>query len=89
MNATKIRYEDGKGKCPCGGEVMFDASFTQKLPVGLGFVGTKFQMDFVLVTGFSGECMECGKKIQAVEKTKHVTKFPASINRKLKGMVTA
>lgn len=53
---------------------------SDKLPVGFGFAGYRFQIDVIKRTGFGGECMTCGAKVFAVQSRRHVTTYP-----KLKG----
>jgi transcription initiation factor IIE alpha subunit len=81
----KIKYSD-KAKCPkCGGMLSYDATITEKLPLGFGFApgSSKFQVDILVSKGWRGECMECGEKVFAVESQRHVTRHPRNINRKI------
>jgi hypothetical protein len=81
-----IDYQNGKAKCPCGGQIMYDGSYTQKMPIGLGFLpgSTSFQIDFVLVKGWYGQCLKCNEEIRCVASRRQVVKYPAKINRQLK-----
>lgn len=84
MNA--IPYNNDKARCPkCGGMLAYDARMTEKLPLGFGFnAAGKFQIDYILRTGFRGECMECGTQIFAVQKERQGSREPRAINRKLR-----
>jgi len=79
---TTIEYQKGKERCPkCKtGQITYDSKIKDQLPMGFGFVGTRFQIDVIKRTGFGGECMECGAKVFAVQSRKSVTTYP-----KLKG----
>jgi ribosomal protein S27AE len=80
-----IKYSDS-ATCPkCGGVLFYDAKMKQRLPVGFGFApgSARFQVDYAESTGWRGECMDCGEKVFAVVSSKHRTKYPRAINRKL------
>lgn len=73
---TTIRFNNSAKCHKCKGLIAYDAKGTRKLPIGLGFVTTRFQIDFVKQTGWLGECMSCGEKVFAVTSNKHVTTYP-------------
>jgi len=82
-----VDYNKGNAVCPkCKGMLSYDATMTDKLPLGFGFVPNshKFQVDCIIRKGFRGECMECQTVVFAVKSQRHSTSFPKSINRKLK-----
>ena len=82
-----VKYNNDKARCPkCQGMLCYDASMTQKLPIGFGFAsdGNKFQMDCIIRKGWRGQCMNCEEVVFAVKSERHVTTFPKSINKKLK-----
>ena len=81
---TSIPYNNDKARCKCGGQLCYDARLTQKLPLGFGFVGGRFQVDFIVKKGWRGQCMECGKKYFAVVSSSQQRRVPKSINRKIK-----
>jgi hypothetical protein len=82
---TRIQYQNGKGKCPCGGEVAYDAKFKEKLPLGFGFAAgsTRFRIDYKIVNGWREECMACERGILAVVSSRFSTSHPAKINQKI------
>jgi hypothetical protein len=63
---------------------MFDGEARERLPIGLGFRGSKFVIDCVERRGWIGECLECGKPIFAVKSQRHVTRGSRSINAKIR-----
>lgn len=86
MKMTTVKYQNGKVHCPkCGGMIAYDATMTDKLPMGMGFNGMgKFKIDFVIRKGFRGECMDCYHKVFAVKSITISSKCPKSINEKIK-----
>lgn len=79
-----IKYRNGKERCKCGGEVMYGSEMRDKLPLGFGFVGNRFQIDAIQRKGFGGECMECGAKIFAVKSQRRVVSYPRGINARVR-----
>ena len=65
-------------RCPkCKrGVLAYDGSGTRALPIGLGFIGARFQIDTVVYRGFTGECINCGQRIFAVRSVSHRVKYP-------------
>jgi hypothetical protein len=45
-----------------------------KLPIGFGFVGSRFQIDAVERRGFGGECMDCQAPVFAVKTRRHIVR---------------
>ena len=89
MNTIKFR---DSAKCPaCGGMLAYDASMTQRLPIGLGFApnSARFQIDVLERKGWRGECMNCYAPVFAIVSAKHVTRYPRSINRKIQAAQAA
>jgi hypothetical protein len=76
MSRITIKYRNGKGRCTCGGTVHYGATVSDKLPMGFGFVGGRFQIDSVKRTGFGGECDTCRAEIFAVQRQRHVVSYP-------------
>lgn len=71
----RIKYSE-TARCACGGDYSYDASMMVRLPMGFGFVGSRFQIDVVTSRGWRGECMDCQKQVFAVTSDRHSTKFP-------------
>jgi hypothetical protein len=73
-----IKYQKGHERCPkCKrGLIAYDCQITNRLPIGFGFVGTRFQIDAIERTGHGGDCMDCGAKVFAIAKQKHVVTYP-------------
>ena len=71
----------------CGGQIAVSGWATQKLPLGFGFRGSDFVVDYVTYHYFSGFCMKChaeGDFLRIDKKPKVGTKKPRSINNKIK-----
>lgn len=88
---TTIKYTQ-EAKCPkCKGILAYDATMRQKLPLGLGFApnSTRFQVDMIERTGWRGECMNCQHQVFAVVREKKITRYPRSINSKIKAASAA
>jgi len=84
---VSIEYADGREHCPsCQGLISYDRSMKDRLPIGLGFLGARFQVDYMERSGHGGECMDCGLAIFAIVTRRHVTRFPRSINSKIGGL---
>jgi hypothetical protein len=83
MSTEKLRsipYRNGKAKCPkrgCGGDITYDASLKQRVPTGFGFKGSRFQIDYVVSSGWRGECMNCGTKVFAIVSQQPRTTYPS------------
>jgi hypothetical protein len=76
-----INYNRGRCTCPkCSGQIMYDGTARDRLPLGFGFRAGRFVIDCIERKGFVGECLECFTKIFAVQTQRHVVKRP-----KLKG----
>ncbi len=73
---TTVKYNGGKARCKCGGDYTYDATITDKLPMGFGFVNGRFQIDAIKRTGFRGQCLECDTVVFAVKSQRHVVSFP-------------
>jgi hypothetical protein len=84
MKTRRIKYTS-TARCPCGGQVWYDGRYRKRLPLGLGFSdgSAKFRIDSVEIKGWFGQCAKCKSKIEAEVSRRHVTRFPASINRKI------
>jgi hypothetical protein len=81
---TTIKYSDA-AKCPkCKGELSYDATIKDRLPLGFGFRGSKFVIDCIARSGFRGECMDCGTKVFAVKTQRRVSVKPRGINDRIK-----
>lgn len=71
-----IKYANGRERCPdCKGQVSYSSSMKDKLPIGFGFVGARFQIDAVERRGFGGECMDCLVPIFAVQSRRHRVRY--------------
>jgi hypothetical protein len=71
-----IKYADGRERCPdCQGLISYGSEMKDKLPIGFGFVGSRFQIDAVERRGFGGECMECFAPIFAVKTRRHKVRY--------------
>ena len=71
-----IKYANGRERCPdCKGLVAYSSAIKEKLPIGFGFVGARFQIDAVERRGHGGECMECLVPIFAVVSTRHLVRY--------------
>ena len=82
---TSIRYNNGKCVCPkCRGDLAYDGTARERLPIGIGFRGGKFVIDSVERRGFIGECMECFTKVFAIKTQVTRSTHPLSINNKIK-----
>jgi len=70
----------------CNGKVIVDRRGYKDIPLGFGDGGSgKFQIDCLRVTIVEGLCEKCGKDMEFQEsKGKHITKYPRSINNKLR-----
>lgn len=78
--------------CPkCGGMLSYEAAITDKLPLGLGFApdSSRFQIDILVRKGWRGQCMDCHAVVFAVKSSRHVTKYPQRINRKIRAAQAA
>jgi hypothetical protein len=75
---TPIKYKHGAERCPkCKtGEITYGSTITDKLPIGFGFVGHRFQIDTIKRVGFGGECMSCFTKVFAVKSQRHIVTYP-------------
>lgn len=83
MAALSIHFTES-ARCPkCGGMLAYDGSYTRSLPLGFGFVGTKFQIDVVKERGWSGECMNCLQKVLAWTSRRAAVKYPKAINSQI------
>ena len=74
-------------RCECGGQLAIDGEGYVQLPSGLGFVGSKFVVDYVRYPAYKGFCMKCHKEgmfVRTDKKPKAVRTTPRSINRKIK-----
>jgi hypothetical protein len=70
-----IKYANGRERCPeCQGEISYSSTMRDKLPIGFGFVGSRFQIDAVERRGFGGECMDCLAPIFAVQSRRHIVR---------------
>ena len=81
-----VKYTSKDCRCDkCNGGAMIDGETRLRLPVGFGFKPGQsgFCVDSVEYKGWSGECMDCGRKLLFWKSRKQVTKKPRSINRKL------
>jgi len=71
-----IKYANGRERCPgCNGQISYGSAMRDKLPIGFGFVGSRFQLDAVERRGFGGECMECLAPIFAVKTRRHIVRY--------------
>jgi hypothetical protein len=71
-----IKYANGRERCPdCKGQISYGSTMKDKLPIGFGFVGSRFQIDAVERRGFGGECMECFAPIFAVKSRRHIVRY--------------
>jgi len=71
-----IKYQNGRERCPdCKGQISYSSAMRDKLPIGFGFVGSRFQIDAVARRGFGGECMECLVPIFAVKSRRHIVRY--------------
>ena len=71
-----IKYANGRERCPdCKGQISYDCTIKDKLPIGFGFVGARFQIDAVERRGHGGECMECFAPIFAVTSRRHIVRY--------------
>jgi hypothetical protein len=84
MSKTTLRIKfSNDARCTCGGQIAYDARFTKKLPLGLGFVGGVFQIDKLVIKGWAGECTTCGRKVLAEVSRKHCACRPQALNHKI------
>jgi hypothetical protein len=76
-NKSEITNNKINPRCPhCGGQFSAEARFYKQLPVGMGFVTSRFQIDCIQIRGYKGFCMKCGKNGEVIYSTKHITKYP-------------
>jgi hypothetical protein len=80
----RIKYRNGKERCRCGGQVMYESTITERLPIGFGFVSGRFQIDTLKSVGYGGNCMECHAPIFAVKSVRGEAKVPRGINAKIR-----
>ena len=71
-----VKYDNGRERCPdCKGQISYGSTIKDKLPIGFGFVGARFQIDAVERRGHGGECMDCFAPIFAVTSRRHVVRY--------------
>jgi hypothetical protein len=71
-----IKYANGRERCPeCKGQISYSSEMRDKLPIGFGFVGTRFQIDALERRGFGGECMDCLAPVFAVKTRRHLVRY--------------
>ena len=84
MTTKRIKYTP-TARCTCGGQVWYDGKFTRRLPLGLGFAdGSRFQIDSMEIKGWFGQCSKCKARVEAEVSRRHITRYPARINQKIR-----
>lgn len=76
--------------CQCGEMLSVGGWGRRRIPLGFGFAGKGFQVDFIEIKTVMGYCFKCksdGHFDLPSRKPKIVTRFPRKINNKLNAAI--